>query len=73
MKSKDYKYLLFKFNKLLKNQNNFIVQLEHIWLKVNERWLSVKLLSMSTEMIGKHRRALTDVLIFVISKILQKK
>jgi hypothetical protein len=32
-----------------------------------------KLLYTSTEVIERHRRALTDVLIFVISKILRKK
>jgi hypothetical protein len=46
--------------------------------KVNERQLSVykylyleTLLSTSIEVIGRHRQALTDILIFVILKILQ--
>jgi hypothetical protein len=47
--------------------------------KVKKRRLSVykylyaeKLLFTSTEVTGRQRRALTDVLIFAISKILQK-
>jgi hypothetical protein len=79
---KNDKHLFYKFvktYKLLKNQNHCMIRAYLMLSKVNQWRLSVykylyleKFLSTSTEVIGRRRRKLTDVLIFVVSKILRK-